>query len=317
VLTLERVRGIKITEMAALDAAGLDRGALAARAAALTLRMVFEHGFFHADPHPGNFFVEPGGRIALVDFGMVGTVDEPTREQLMQILLAVTTGNAERLSDALLELGVARQRVDRARLSRDLERLVARHYGQQLRDLALVPLLEEALAIVRRHRLRLPPKLALLLKTVAMYEGLGAQIDPGFRLTTALEPFAQRLLLRQYSPSRWAPKLAQASVDAAFLGTELPHQLRRILSGLERGTIEIGMHPEHVEPLLRRIERLVNRLILGVLAAAFVNGLAVLAAAYHLPGLDPWIAPLFGFGFAVAAVIGVYLAWTIAGPGRG
>ena len=144
------------------------------RAATLTLRMVFVHGFFYADPHPGDFFVAPDGRIALVDFGMVGTVDEPTRDQLTQILLAVATRNAERMCDALLELGVARQRVDRERLSRDLERMVERYYGQPLGDVPLGPIVEGALSIARQHHLCLPPKLTLLLKTVAMCEGLGA-----------------------------------------------------------------------------------------------------------------------------------------------
>ena len=86
-------------------------------------------------------------------------------------------------------------------------------------------------------------------------------------------------MLHRYSPLLLALKLAQAGVDAAQLGTELPHQLRHILGGLERGAIEVGVRPEHFEPLLRRIERLINRLVLGVIAAAFVNGRAVLAAA--------------------------------------
>lgn len=315
VLTLERIRGSKINDSAALAAAGIDRPALAARAARLALPMVFEHGFFHADPHPGNFFVEPDGRIGLVDFGMVGTVDEATQEQLARVLLAVAGQDSGRLADTVLELGAASERVDRERLRRDLEHVVARYYGRPLSEIALGPLLEEGFGIIRRHHLHLPPKLALLLKTVVMYEGLGAQVDPDFRLTPLLESYAERLLLRQYSPVRWGRQLVRVGLDAARLGVEGPEQLRRILGNLERGTVEVGVRPEHVEPLLRRLERLVNRLVLGILAAAFINGLAVLLAAYRSPGVERWIGLLIAFGLLVAAALGAYLAWAIARSG--
>ena len=91
VLTLERLRGIKVSDVEALDAAGIGRKELAERAARITLDMIFEHGFFHADPHPGNFFVEPDGTLGIIDFGMVGTVDERTQDQLAQLLLAITS----------------------------------------------------------------------------------------------------------------------------------------------------------------------------------------------------------------------------------
>ncbi|HZU05165.1 MAG TPA: AarF/ABC1/UbiB kinase family protein [Chloroflexota bacterium] len=315
-LTLERIRGIKIDDVAALDAAGIDRPALARRAAQIVLKMVFEDGFYHADPHPGNFFIEPGGRIGLIDFGMVGTVDERTREQLVGIVLAITSQDPDRLVDAFLELGIVRRRVNRDLLRRDLEHLISRYYGRPLGEIALQPLLSEALAIVRRHRLQLPPGFALLLKTAMMNEGLGARLDPDFRLTSVLAPYAERLVLRQYSPLLWARRLGGASLDAARLAVELPQQLRRLLSELERGSIEVGMRPTDFEPLLRRIERLVNRLILGILAAAFINGLAVLTSVYRPPGWEQWAGAFFALGLGIAAALGAYLVWSILWPGR-
>ncbi|MBI3972987.1 MAG: AarF/ABC1/UbiB kinase family protein, partial [Chloroflexi bacterium] len=316
VLTLERIRGIKISDLAALDAAGIDRHALAERAARLQLKMVFEDGFFHADPHPGNLFVEPDGRIGLIDFGMVGVVDEATQEQLVGILLAITSEDTDRLADALLEIGVARGRVDRDALTRDLRGLFTRYYGRTLGEVALGPLLEQAFAIVRRHRLQLPPRLALLLKTAMMSEGLGTTLDPSFRLTTVLEPYAERLLLRQYAPWRLTRRFGQTSLEAARLGAALPAHLRRLLGDLERGGLEVGMRPAHFEPLLQRLERLVNRLVVGMLASAFIVGLAVLMALYHPPGWEPLMAPFFAFGFAAAAVLGAYLIWGIFRSGR-
>ncbi len=317
VLTLERIRGIKINDLPALEAAGVERTALAERAARILLKMVFEDGFFHADPHPGNFFVEPGGRIGLIDFGMVGTVDEPTQERLAALLLAAASQDPDRLVDAFLDLGVARRRVDRATLRGDLEHLMERYYGRPIGEVAVGPVLTDALAVIRRHRLHLPANLALLLKTVMMAEGLAAQLDPDFRLTTVLVPYAERLMLRQYSPLRWAHRLGTASLEAAELGMELPLQLRRLLRELEQGELQLGMRPEGFEPLVRRFERLANRLVLGMLASAFIVGLAVLMAAFHPPGTEQLVGPAFGVGFALAAVLGTYLAWTILRSGRG
>ena len=311
VLTLERMQGVKIDDAAGLEAARIDRRALAERAARIVLKMVFEDGFFHADPHPGNFFIEPEGRIGLIDFGMVGTVDGRTQEQLIGLLLAVTSQDSERLVDAFLELGVARQRVNRTVLSQDLGHLASRYYGRPLGEFALGPLLEESLAIVRRHHLHLPPNLALLLKTVAMSESLGVKLDPEFTLTRVLMPYAQRLMLERFSPTLWAPRLERAGVEAARLGTELPGQLRRLLGEIERGGLEVGMRPEGFEPLVRRFERLGNRIVLGILAAAFVNGLAVLMSVYHPPGWQSWVGLAFGGGLFLAAALGAYLAWAI------
>ncbi|MBI2942242.1 MAG: AarF/ABC1/UbiB kinase family protein [Chloroflexi bacterium] len=316
VLTLERIRGIKISDLAALDAAHIDRQRLAEQATRIYLKMVFEDGFFHADPHPGNIFVEPDGRIGLIDFGMVGTVDARTREQLVDVLLAVTTRDADRLVDTLLELGVVRRRVNRDLLQRDLEHMVSRYYGRTLGEVPLGQLLTDALGVIRRHRLQLPPNLALLLKTMVMSEGLGEQLDPSFNLTTMLAPYAERLVLRQYSPLLWAGRLRQASLDAARLGVEMPQQLRRIIGELERGGLEVGMRPTGFEPLIRRFERLANRIVLGIIAASFVNGLAVLMSVYRPPGWEEWAGTVFAAGFAFAGALGAYLAWSILRSGR-
>lgn len=311
VLTLERIRGIKIDDLAALEAAGIDRATLAGRSSRLVLDMIFEHGFFHADPHPGNFFVEPGGVLGIIDFGMVGSVDEITREQLARLLVAITSQDAERLVDAFLALGLAKGRVDRGLLRQDLSRLLARYQGLPLGEIPLGPLVEEALAIVRRHRMQLPPNLVLLLKMAVMSEGMGVALDPDFNLTEALVPYAERLVLRRYSPGALAQRLRETGLDAAQLGEALPGQLRRIASELERGGLEVGVRPEGFEPMLGRFERLANRIVLSIVAAAFINGLAVLMAFYQPGGREGLLGFFFAFGFLVAAGLGAYLAYSI------
>jgi ubiquinone biosynthesis protein len=316
VLTLERIFGTKSTDLAGLERAGLDRREVAERAARVVLKMVFEDGFFHADPHAGNFFIEADGRIGLIDFGMVGTVDERTRGQLVELLLAVASQDAERLVDALLELGLSRRRVDRHLLRQDVDHLVSRYYNRSLSDLAVGPLLEDVFAIVRRHHLRLPPNLVLLIKTALMAEGLGVQLHPDFSLPALLAPYAERFIRQQYSPLVWARRVGRASRDFAEMGVTLPVQARRLIGEIERGGLEVGMRPEGFEPLLGRLERLANRIVLGVLAAAFVVGLAVLLSAYRPDGWEQWAGGMFGVGFVLAVALGVYLTWTILRSGR-
>lgn len=189
---MERLRGVKVSAPAALDATGLDRATVARTAALITLRMVFEHGFFHADPHPGNFFIESNGTIGLVDFGMVGSVDDATRGRLAALLGGFASRNGDVLLDNVLALGVATTDVDQERLREDLLVLAADQLERPLGDVSFGTLLGGMLGVVRRHRLVLPADLALVIKTIAMCEGVGAQIDPSFQLAGVLLPFLSR-----------------------------------------------------------------------------------------------------------------------------
>jgi ubiquinone biosynthesis protein len=155
--------------------------------------MVFAHRFFHADPHAGNVFVEMDGRVAFVDFGMVGSVTAHTGRGLGTILLALVATDPTKMADGLLRLGVASDDVNRTTLERDLAQFLAKYARLPLEQLHLGPLIAELMSVVRAHRLRLPSDLALLLKTVMMCEGVAAQLDPTFELIPNLLPYAARL----------------------------------------------------------------------------------------------------------------------------
>lgn len=189
VLTLERIVGEKIDDLEALDAAEVDRGRLARTLAEVYLSMVFVGGFFHADPHPGNLFVEPGGRLAMVDFGMVGTVAPEIRRGLVEILLALAGNDIARSARALRDLGVVPGGVDEAQFTVELEQLTGATVDVPLRELRLAPLLTQLMTVGRRHRLHFPRELALLVKTVVMCEGLAARLDPEFALAPVIGPF--------------------------------------------------------------------------------------------------------------------------------
>lgn len=316
VLTQQRIRGVKVSEISSLDQFGIDRTELARRGTKAILKMIFEDGFFHADLHPGNFFIQPDGSFGLIDFGMVGTVNEKTQDYLANLILALTRQDYDRLTEAVLEMEVTKQRVDRAELKRDLEHLVKPYFGLPLGQINLGPLFNDAFVIIRRHRLNLPPQLALLVKTIIITEGIGTRLDPHFHLIEVIEPYADQLMMRLFSPRRMLKKLGTASVDVARLGMEIPQQLRHILGEIERGGFEVGMKPGSFEPLIARLERLANRIVLGVIAAAFIVGLAILLSVFRPAGWERWAGTMFAVGFFFAAVLGVYLAWSILRSGK-
>lgn len=316
VLTLERIRGIKINDLKALDEQGTDRRRLADYATNVVLKMVCEDGFFHADPHPGNFFIEHNGNIGLIDFGMVGVIDEQTQELLAELLIGINHQNADRLVDVFLDLGVTRKRIDRASVRRDIDQLLSTYWGLPLGELKVATLLNDVYSIMRRHRMHLPSNLALLLKTVIMIEGLGVTLDPDFHLAKVLTPYTERLVLRQYSPIRWARNFGRSSLELARFAVEMPQHLRRITNAAENGNLQIGVRPEGFDSVIDRLDRIANRLVLAMITAAFINGLAVLVSVYRPPGWQRFGWAVFAFGFVFALLLGAYLAWNILRPKR-
>jgi len=270
VITLERIRGMKITDLTALDEAGLDRHALSERTALIVGKMIFEDGFFHADPHPGNFFIEPTGRVGIVDFGMVGALDDRLREQLGHVLTALLRQDAGRLADALLALGTATGAVDRPRLREDLGDLLGQYSGRGIGEISLANAVGEILEIVRRHHLVVPRDLALLFTVVIIEEGVVAELNPDFQFAEALAPYARRHLLASITPLGVMRRVEEFGVDLAELAADLPRRLNRISEAIESGGLEVHVRTDELDALLARIERLGNRVAASVLLATSV-----------------------------------------------
>ena len=269
VLTLERMRGINVADVEALDAARIDRPRLAQRATSVVAHMVFEDGFFHADPHPGNFFIEADGTIGLIDFGLVGELGTDLRERLGALLVGLASEDPDRITAAMLRLTVSRGSVHRARLRGELAQLVGRFSGKAIGDLDLGALIRDVLGILRSNDLQLPHELALLVKTVVMLEGLGARLDPAFRFGDVLAPYAQRFVAQTLTPAAVARRLRDTGLDVAQLGLELPDHLRRLLELLEVEGLYVRLAPEDVRAIGSHLRRRDDRLAIAMLAGAF------------------------------------------------
>lgn len=318
VLTLERIGGVKIDDLAALDREGIDRTALIETAVKAIAQMVFVDGFFHADPHPGNLFVQPNGRIGLIDFGMVGTIDAELRDRLANLLIALARNDPDRIAAALIKASVTRTPVDLNELRADAAQFVALYRGRELGDLEIGPLISLLLGVLRRHRLQLDTQLLLLIRMLVMVEGIGLRLDPDFSLGESLKPYAAKMARERLSPRTYAKRLSRAGVEIAELGVELPERLRKLFDLIDTNGVEVHLRAAELEPLVGRVEKIGNRLVAGVIVAAFIRGIGELTAG-DKTRFRSWNGPLLGAGVGVVSLLSAYLAWTArrsAGKGR-
>lgn len=308
VLTIERIFGLKIDDVGVLALPALERTRLADVAARAAVKMIFKDGFFHADPHPGNLFVESTSRIGLIDFGMVGEIGNELRGHLGKLLLAFSVDDPDRIARALLELSINRPSTDRGVLRRDILRFMQLYQGRPLGQIEISPLVTQMLALLRNHHLQLPGEIAMLTKMIFMTEGLGARLNPTFNLGTAIKPYARTLALDRAIPHDLLPNLSQWGLEVADLGANMPEKLRKLLDLLDDG-VEVHLRSEELVPLVTRAERIGNRLIAGIIIAAFVRGIGELTAADR-ERLKAWQNTLLAGGVGAATALGVYLAWT-------
>jgi ubiquinone biosynthesis protein len=286
VITMERINGIGVLDVQALDKAGFDRKELAIRSVGLWLKMVFEADAFHADPHPGNLFVESDGRLGLVDFGMVSMVDDEMRWRLANAVKAILDRNVDLLIDGLIELGAVSLRLEgsRAALRKDMKYVMS-HYPTihlQKRSESVSTNLTQLFSLLRRNHIQLPSNTFLLLKTIVMAQSLGRGLDPEFDIVPMLESSVIRIIKKRFSIMAAIRRLPVATAELASLAAGLPQRLDRILKTAERGEIQVRADVSGVEKHIHHLEQLVKMTVIGILGAAIILGLALFYVGFRL-----------------------------------
>ena len=269
VLTMERLVGIKLSEPERLAAAGIDADEVARRGAAICLKMIFDHGFYHADPHPANLMVLEGCTIGLLDFGMVGRIDERMHESISEMLVSLSELDAERTTAMILRLGKTPADLDRSALNLDVADFLSYYASQSLQKLDLSGALNEMMEQIRRYRIALPARVIMLLKTLITLEGTARAVSPTFSLVEMLQPYRRKLFLRRWSPRRRLRKLHRLYSELEHLVDILPQGIADILDQMQNGRFDI--HLDH-----RGLEPSVNRLVLGMLSSALFVGASLL-----------------------------------------
>ncbi len=312
----ECLQGIAGTDLAAVDAAGLDRAQLAATGADIVLKMVLEDGFFHADPHPGNIFYLPDGRIGVIDFGMVGRVSEQRRFQIVQLLHGLVERESAPVADVLMEWGEGAGEVDEARLQADVGAFVDQYRGVPLKDLRMGVMLTDVTTILRDNGLSLPPDLALMIKAFLTLEGMGRQLDPDFDMAGAARPFLERVVLQRYSPRTLLKRSRRTALDAMELVGDLPRELRRLLRTARRGRLHMQVEVTSLKAFGEQVDRAANRLTMGVITAALVVGSSIVMNSAGGGVSSRWLLALGVLGFVGAGLIGLWILLSIWRSGR-
>ena len=293
VITMEYVEGIKVDRLEEIERAGLDRKSIAENGTRLVLRQVFEFGAYHADPHPGNFFVLPDSRICLVDYGMIGTVDSERVDELLTFLVAVLTNDMNRLVRLFTDMGLIDGRVDIRGLKADTGEFVSRTTDLPLGRLDVGRYLSDLFDIIQRYEVRLPADILLMAKTVATMESVAQALSPDFDPFSVMRPYLLSLYVRRLTDPEFLAKRAVAVLDNyRRVAQILPGAVEEILGKLRRGDLRLGLDVPEVRAAAQRESRATHRL-----AAAIVIAADLIVSTLFL--LLPAGPPLFGVPLGV------------------
>jgi ubiquinone biosynthesis protein len=277
VLTMELITGVPGTRPDLMDEAGIDRREIVETGVRCYLRQIFEVGSFHADPHEGNLFAMPDGRVGFIDFGRVGWVSERNRARVFDLMLAFVEADEAAATDILASMVAAGPELDVASLQRELGQLIDAYQRLGL-DIDLQELVESFLTIVREQGLRVPSDYVVLLTTLAMLQGVAKHMAPDYRITDTVAAYAHSAVSGRLSPEQLVTEAHRTLARYKHLLDDLPVGLSRALRRASEGEFRVAVRPSDYDRLLDRLRDLVIPICFTVLLAAFVVGSSVIVA---------------------------------------
>ena len=303
VLTMELLQGIPGSKPEKISDSGVDLNDFAKNAANVFLNMIFRDGFYHADPHPGNFMLMSDRVLGLLDCGMVGRIDESLRELFEDLLLSLLQGDSEGLADLLLRAGTAPADVDRAAFQSDVSEMLMEYGTKSIEDIDIGGALDQITNIISRYHVLMPSSASLLLKTLVMLEGTSRLLSPTFSLAELLEPFKDRLIRERMDPRRWLRRLQRSIRDVDHLVRQGPRNIADILNNLQAGKFKVKHE-------VQGLEVIANRMAAGLLIASLFMGSSMLLSRAFPPQVSG--VSIFGaLGCLAAIVLGSRLLWAI------
>ena len=279
VLTMQELEGIPGTNVDALDAGGVDRRALVQAGVAAYFKQIFVIGAFHADPHQGNLFGMPGGRVGFVDFGRVATISERDRERALDLVSALVDADEAGATEVLLETTRAGPGVDRAALRGEVGDLIEAYLATDSRRIGLDGVFERMFGMVRRYGLRMPDELALLFITMGTLEGVAGALDPDFSFAVAARPLAEKLMPERWGRQRLERSLRRAGPRYVRLAEDLPSLLDGSLRRASEGEFRLAVRPVDTEDLAAGLQRVASRLSYALILSSLILGTALLLAS--------------------------------------
>lgn len=318
VLTMEMVRGVKVNHVEELQAQHTNLSMIAERLANAMLTQIFDYGYFHGDPHPGNIYVLPNNVVALLDFGMIGRLTEDMKYEFSALLYYAQRKNARRMVGVFERMQLIQEETNRAKFTQDLQDFIDDHYDVTLDTLDVSALLNEVMAIANRHQIAMPSDMTILGKALLTIEGVIHDLDPQFKLIDVVKPFAVRSVEQRFEPKKLANEAVNEALDQLENLREVPGTVKGILKKLERGHVGVEMKIGDEEKLMRRFDRMINQVSLAIILLAFsilMVGLIIGAAIANQTTLLCRL-PVIEIGAVVATLMFVYLLFAIYKSGK-
>jgi ubiquinone biosynthesis protein len=311
ILTMEYIDGIKPSQTEKLKNAGMDLKLLAKNGAGFVLKQVFDYGFFHTDPHPGNFLVISPNVLVQLDFGQCGQLTAEDRLLMQYIVLAVVDGDVWRIVHGLERAEMLGEQASPAELVRDMEAILNAYSGLPLKDVPFREALGKAFDVIRRHQLGAPRDFTLMLKSLMTIESFARSLDPDFQIIECLKPYARKFALEQINPKHLFDQMKKAAMGAGELATRLPEDVSAIISKFRRGQFKMHIHHDHLEELEKTLDTSSNRISFAVIIAALLIGSSMLISQ---KGTVLGLISLQAFGvlgYVVAMSMGFWLLVSI------
>jgi ubiquinone biosynthesis protein len=307
VLTMEWIKGFSVGDTDRLREENIDTKALAQKGANIYLDMIFRDGFYHADPHPGNVFVLPGEQIGLLDCGMVGYLDDQTRETFEDLMQALLAGDSEQVTEYLLQICLVPPDLDRRALNADLSELVTEYIGQAIKNLDMSAIFNKVTEIIRLHHIIVPGRIYLLIKVLAQLEGTSRLLDSDFALLETLRPYYVKIVSRRYAPQKLWRRAYRSYRKWQRLVDMLPGEVSQLLELARKGQFEIQL--EH-----NGLDVPTNRTVYGILTAALFLGSTSLWSN-NIPPLFFGVSVFGAVGSLLAVALGIHLLLAIRKSG--
>jgi len=314
VLTLEYLDGIKISDFAGLKKAHYSTSQIAKNLLEALFKQIYEEGFFHADPHPGNIAISSSQQIIFYDFGQVGVIDEVLKEHCIDLLLGMVRYDVNGVTRALLSIGISSQYVNREELRRDVAKLEQKYYGLPLAQIRLGVALAELLELSTRYQVRIPAELSLLVKMLMTIESIISQLDPQLSIVDIAEPYGRRVMLKRYSPSHIKSGLQRIALDYGRVIKDFPRDIENILSLIGEGEFKIKIEDINLNRMTAKFDVMSNRLSLAIIVASIIIGTSLIAEKMNSSIMKT--LPVVELGFMAAMILGLFLAYSIIKSGK-
>ncbi len=315
ILTMENIQGVKASDVDQLRKQGTDLPLVAERGTNLIMEQIFVHGFFHADPHPGNIFILPDNLICFLDFGMMGRLSRQNRDDFTDLVLYIVARNERKVMESVLKLTNHYEDINRDALSRDLSEMLDRYLYLPLKELDAGKILQDLLELVSRHQIFFKPNFYLMMKAITTVEGVGRILDPDLELLKLAQPFMKKVKSDRLRLNRIAEEAGLATSEYIDLLRDLPEELRSILSQLRQGRMKLEFEHRGLSDLRVALDQVSNRISFAIVLASLIIGSSLII----LSGIPPkWNdIPIIGLiGFLLAGVMGFWLLLSILRHGR-